>query len=325
VSTGATVAAALPLAIVCITTRWDPARFIPTDADVAAGDRLIERIRSIDGEVWMPSHPWYAYMAGKTPRVHRMGIVDIITPKPQPIEGLDEALQKKAFAAIILDNLDLHNVEHYQPLLRNYRPALRLPAYDGPCPRFWICRLVKGLPMDERPKVYSGSKKVPDSIWVPAVPSTPPAGAKLLFDFEASSWDGWKPKGPGWGKGPVQTALPGQALVLGATGQRFATSMHEGDDSFGTITSPTFFVETGKLTMRLGGGNDPMKLRVELWVDDAIVESIAVPVPGGDTLRMVTINLPADKQGKLGKLVFVDNSPTGHLDVDDVWIWPKAD
>ena len=323
VATGAAIATALPLAIVCITARWEPSKFIPTDADVAAGDRLIERLRSIEGEVWMPSHPWYAYMAGKTPRVHRMGIVDINTPRPQAIEGLEGALKTKAFSAVILDNLDLHNVEHFQPLLRNYRPALRLPAFDGPCPRVWTCRVVKGLPMDERPRLYTGAKKVPDSIWVPAIAPTPPAGAKALFDFEAMTWDSWKPNGTGWGKGPTQTALPGQGLVLGATGQRFATSMHEGDDSVGSIASPMFVVEAGRLTMGLGGGHDPAKLRVELWVDDAIVDTAYVPVPGGDTLRTVTITVPPEKHGKLGKLVFVDNSHTGHLDVDDVWAWPS--
>src|SRR5262249_12951453 len=46
---GLAVVAALPLALACWTARWQPQQFIPTAADVAAGNRLIERIKSIDG------------------------------------------------------------------------------------------------------------------------------------------------------------------------------------------------------------------------------------------------------------------------------------
>src|SRR6185369_13588241 len=61
------LAAAVPLAITCVFAQWQPQRFIPTAADVAAGDRLIDRLQSIEGDVWMPSHPWYLVLAGKAP------------------------------------------------------------------------------------------------------------------------------------------------------------------------------------------------------------------------------------------------------------------
>jgi hypothetical protein len=300
VSTAAALVAAIPLALTCLTSRWDPKQFVPTEADVAAGDRLIARLRSIDGEVWMPSHPWYLYMAGKTPRVHRMGIKDVTTREPRVVAGLDEALKSHAFAALVLDDADLHNREALPVLLRSYRPALRLPA-------------------NERPRLYTGARIVPDSVWVPAIPATPPAGVRALFDFETPTWAAWTRSGTAWGNGPESTALPGQDLVLGATGTRFATSMHGGDNTIGRITSPVFALNASKLTMRLGGSADATKLRVELWVDDAIVDIASVPLPGGDTLREVTIAVPEAIRGKVGKLVLVDESATGHLDVDDVW------
>ncbi|MEJ7597180.1 MAG: hypothetical protein WKG01_04655 [Kofleriaceae bacterium] len=86
-STAVTAVFAIPLAITCFTHRWSPLKFMPTDADVAAGDSLIARIRGIDGEVWMPSHPWYLQLAGKTPRVHRMGIKDVTMRQPRVVEG----------------------------------------------------------------------------------------------------------------------------------------------------------------------------------------------------------------------------------------------
>jgi hypothetical protein len=322
VALGGAVAVALPLAITCVTARWSPSKFIPTSADVAAGDRLIARLRTIEGEIWIPSHPWYAYMAGKTPRVHRMGIVDVTAREPRrTVEGLDAALANHRFTAIVLDNRDLHNAFPYQPLLRYYRPALTLPRADGPCGRSFVCRTARGLAHDERPRVYTGNLVTPDAIWVPAVSATPPPGARALFDFETATWAGWKRSGPAWGDGPVDAAQPGQDLVLGSTGRRFGTSMTGGDRLTGRVTSPLFALNASRLSLRLGGGTDATKLRVELVVDDVPVGDVAVPLPGGDTLKVVTIAIPEAVRTKIGKLVLVDESATGHLDIDDVWAW----
>jgi hypothetical protein len=293
--------AAVPLAVTCAVRRWQPARFVPSAADVAAGDRLIDRLRKIDGDVWMPSHPWYLHLAGKTPHVHRMGIKDVTTRQTRTIEGLDDKLRTHGFTAIVLDNRDLQTE---LPALRQYyRPALMLPD-------------------NQRPRVYTGASVVPDSIWIPAIPATPPSNAKVVFDFEAASWaPGWSTTGTGtaWGPGPVTESLPGQELVLGATGQRFATSMNGGDAATGRVTSPAFTLDGARLAIRLGGGEDAARLRVELWVDDAIAGTASVPKTG-DSLRSVVIEIGA-LRGKRATLVLVDDSPDGHLNVDDVWLW----
>jgi len=187
-------------------------------------------------------------------------------------------------------------------LRRYYRPALVLPR-------------------DERPRVYTGAIVVPETIWIPAVPATPPANAKVVFDFEAPSWTGgWVASGDAWGMGPVTDPLPGQGLVLGATGARFATSMTGGDRATGRVTSPMFALDGARLTLRLGGGIDASNLRVELRVDDVVGRSVNVPPPGGDNLRTVTVEL-GELRGKLARLVLVDESPIAHLDIDDVWLW----
>ena len=111
------------------------------------------------------------------------------------------------------------------------------------------------------------------------------------FDFEARDVDGLDDVGGGVGQRPVGETRPGQDLVFGATGQRFATSMHGGDAAIGRVTSPVFALDGAKLTLRIGGGTDATKLRVELWVDDAIVKTASVAAPGGDGLRVVTLEL----------------------------------
>lgn len=299
----AALAAAVPLSYTCWTYRWDPQRYIPTDADRAAGGKLIERIRSLDGEVWMPSHPWYLQLAGKTPYVHRMGIKDVTTRQPREVLGLDDALRTHAFRALVLDDRDVNTevggVNQY------YRPAFKLP-------------------LDERPRLYTGALIQPDSIWVPATNGPPPPGVQVLFDFETAAWDGWTLSGPAWGKRPEAESTPGQSLVLGAGGRRFATSMHEGEAATGRVTSAPFALDGTKLTLLLGGGTDATKLRVELWSVDApkLLATASVPEPGGDTLRTVTINL-AGIAPTQAKLVLVDDSPTAHLDVDEVWLWRR--
>jgi hypothetical protein len=243
-------------------------------------------------------------LAGKQPHVHRMGVKDVITRQTrtpgQIIDGLDAALKSHRFSALVLDDRDLF-VE--LPLTQYYRAALKLPR-------------------DERPHVYTGAPVTPDSIWIPAIPAKPPAGAKVVFDFEEPTWAGWTRSGAAWGDGPVSESRPGQDIVFGATGLRFATSSQGGDAGVGRVTSPPFPLEGARLTIKLGGGTDATKLRVELWVDGKIAQTASVPSLGGDVLHDVSIDV-AEFAGKPGTLVLVDDSPTGHLDVDDVWLWER--
>jgi hypothetical protein len=296
--------AAFALAVTCIHARWSPDEFIPTDRDVAAGDKLIARLRALDGDIWVPSHPWYAELAGKTAHVHRMGIKDVTWRQNRVVAGLDRSLREHAFGAIVMDNHDLF--EELPLVTSTYHLAMHLPSDERP-------RLFGG-------HLFNGAHVVPDSIWLPHVSPAPPAAAKILFDFEQPSWSGWSKIGTAWGDGPASESQDGQALVLGSTGVRFATSMHGGDAATGHVTSPSFTISGPRITMALGGGTDPAKLRVELWVDGKIVRTASVPEPGGETLKVVTWNV-AELAGSQATLALVDESTSGHLDVDDVWIW----
>ncbi len=295
------LAAAVPLALACWGARWNPQRFIPTNADREAGDRLVARIKSFPGDVWMPSHPWYLQLAGKTPHVHRMGIKDVTARQPREVLGLEDAMKNHAFSALILDERDVH-IE--VPAVQTYyRPAIKLPA-------------------EERPRVFTGAQVVPDSIWVPAIVTPPPAAARSVFDFEFAAWDGWTTTGSAWGKRPEAESLPGQPMVLGAGGRRFATSMHGGDAATGRLTSPVFALAGTRLTVMLAGGTNSARMRVELWAADEakILATTSVPEPGGETMRRVVIDISAFENAN-AKLVFVDDSDSGHIDVDDVWLW----
>jgi hypothetical protein len=306
VAHGAAGVAAIALGVTLLVTRWDPHTYMPTDADRAAGDKLIARIAAIGGDVWVPHHPWYAALAGKRTYVHRMGITDVTRRQTRVVAGLDDALRDHRFSAIVLETSDLSELGRIQSF---YRPQMKLPP-------------------DERPRVVTGAGapydpwgccQTPDTIWVAAVPAAPPAGAKVVFDFETQVWPpGWKRSGPAWGEGPVELAPA--SVVIGATGRRFGSSLNAGESTLGRMTSPPFLLDGTKLTMKLGGGADATKLRVELWVDDAIARTASVPTPGGDTLQEVSLDV-SELRGQEATLVLVDDSPTSHLFIDDVWLW----
>ncbi len=125
---------------------WSPHDFIPTSRDVAAGDALIDRIAEVDGDVWVPYHPWYAHLAGKRLYTHRMGILDVTYGNAWTVSGLREAIAERRFAAIVLDN--------------------RPPGHDLPGLHVHY-RLQTQLPATLRPRLYTGAAVEPAAIWIP--------------------------------------------------------------------------------------------------------------------------------------------------------------
>ncbi|MBI4509211.1 MAG: hypothetical protein HY698_06220 [Deltaproteobacteria bacterium] len=144
--------------------RWDPRPLIPTAKDRTAGDKLIARLRAIDGDVFFPFHPFYPHLAGKRTFAHRMGILDVTylpppssNKRPLPeaarkVAGLAEALRSQRFAAIVLDD----RAQLYE------LPGLT-EAY----------RQVDTLGWDESPRVVSGARTMPRTIWQPKSRSAP--------------------------------------------------------------------------------------------------------------------------------------------------------
>lgn len=294
VSAAAVALVAAPGAYNLWTARWQPKAYIPTAADVAGGDALIKRIAAVDGDVWVPFEPWYGHLAGKRMFTHRMGIGDVgVGTVVKPVLGLQETLRDHAFAAIVLDS--------------GAQPGLITGAY----------RLDDRLP--PRPEVRTGNRVVPAAIWVPAIASKPPIGARILFDFETGTFDGWTVTGTAWGGRPEAHELPGQPPVCRFGGRYFAISSHGGDAAIGTLTSAPFPINGARLTFRLGGGIETERLHIGLLVDGREVLA-ALPPKAGDGLELVTWDV-STLAGKTAQLVIVDSSPTGHLILDDVLIW----
>jgi hypothetical protein len=233
--------------------------------------------------------------------VHRMGIKDVTARKPRPVIGLDHALREHWFAAVILDQRDIH--QEVPGFMTTYRTDVALPG-------------------GERPRVYTGAGVIPEAVWIPAVKEKPPFGVRVLFDFESGRWDGWQTRGSAWGRAPASGAVTGQAVVGGFGGRFFATSMRGGDKAIGTLESDPFLIDGHKISFRIGGGVSD-KLRIELRVDGRVVR-VAKPTSSDERLEELSWDV-TDLHELTAQIVAVDDdngNSWGHLNVDEIWLWP---
>jgi hypothetical protein len=85
---------------------YDPRAQVPTAADVAAGDRIVEALRRLPGDVLVPHHPYLAVLAGKPAHGH-LDLVNTIPRGTAAREALDreivDAIHDQRFDAVVLD------------------------------------------------------------------------------------------------------------------------------------------------------------------------------------------------------------------------------
>jgi hypothetical protein len=112
------VLAVLAMVLACgpmFQQRWDPTRFQPTAADVAAMDRLREEIAAIEGPVLVPHAAWLPHQAGKAPSFPLIAFWDVDHfrgPYKDRVVAIDEALAQHRWAAIFTSGKSLgHGME----------------------------------------------------------------------------------------------------------------------------------------------------------------------------------------------------------------------
>lgn len=103
---------------------------------------------------------------------------------------------------------------------------------------------------------------------------TPPTG-QVVQDFEGAGFGSWTATGTAFGTAPAAGATEGQGTVDGFDGKGLANSFHGGDAATGTLTSPSFTVDSKYLNFKVGGGRHP-------HVDGTVMEQ--GPPPAGTVL-----------------------------------------
>lgn len=341
----------VPVALVGIqvlaTGRPDARRYAPDREQRAQARRFLVELRALgrQGEVLVPYHPYYNVLAGGRGHGHIMNINDVnwtrrdarggllgdakarrrrvLGARRRLLRSVREGLRSGRFVAVIHDrNLVRRWIRRGQrAVLRPrgaytaqlpgvttyYRPELDL-AWRGAAPR-----------------TLSGNPSAPRFVWRRRAPARPPAGGRVVFDFESTGFDGWKRSGAAFGRGPVDTLLwdpqhhRAQGLVGGAGGRRWVSSFHGGDASTGRLTSPTFRLDRPVLQLRVGGGRDPERLVVRLRVGAEVVRRAT----GRNSDQFHTVRWDVSPwRGQSAVLEAVDNATGawGHLQLDEVWL-----
>ncbi|MCG5052062.1 MAG: DUF2029 domain-containing protein [Myxococcales bacterium] len=263
----------------------DKSALAPSRTDRRAAVRLLEILRGLPGEGFIPFHPFYAVLSGHKPFVHRMGVMDVGAQLGRPA-GLDQAIAEQRFDFIVLD--------------WKSRPY-EWPGLDN---RYHVVKtLTEGL---DSVRMFSGAQTSPRQILLPirSPPALPP-GATVLFDFEQGIWAGFQPEGNAWD--PTPSPAP-----PGAFGRFAADSRVLGRHTKGVLRSSPFVLSGGALRLWLDGDRHP-GLRVALLVGPEVVHEAA---PKGEP---ATLTWPVEAyKGQTATLMIEDNSDVGGLAVDQV-------
>ena len=112
------------------------ARYRPTEADLEAGDRLVETLRRIDGPVWSPFAVWLPTYAGHEPQSHLIGIMDLDIeggPLRSDLRAIRQAVTEQHWGAILTSDrpLPYKLKAHYRVRTRLRQPSSVLTPPSG--------------------------------------------------------------------------------------------------------------------------------------------------------------------------------------------------
>jgi len=107
---------------------YNPIHQIPSKMDRACGDRFLNTLSSINGDVFLPYHGFYLIKVGKKPCAYTMGLFDVLKDKDNGRTLMDdwtnllkEKLEKKGYSAIITST---EGSPSFEAFIRNYyKPA----------------------------------------------------------------------------------------------------------------------------------------------------------------------------------------------------------
>ena len=141
------------------------------------------------------------------------------------------------------------------------------------------------------------------------------------WHFDPGQTGGWSAEGSAFADFPTLARSPKQFAGIGEHGPH-ANSFGEmlGDLPTGRLMSPRFPLVGDIMVLRVGGGHDPLRLRVALWVDGKPVAQ-ATGLDSEHLSRREWDIRP--HRGKLASLEILDasNAPMGHIMVDEVVQW----
>lgn len=123
---------AVLLYVVCLgqfaVMKYDPLRQLPTEADRLAGEQFVELVAQMEGEVFIPNHPYLAFLAGKKPHSLSICMRDVWRGDTEStafslMRELETAIERRRFGAVILDSRQFMLLPLFElGLGRSYEP-----------------------------------------------------------------------------------------------------------------------------------------------------------------------------------------------------------
>ena len=277
------------------TQRYETASHLPDERDRRTGSELIRRVQAIPGQVLMPYHPFYPYLAGKRPSYPQMGINDVTRAGYDFPADIIQRVERRYYAAIILDN----------------PPAGR---YDF---LFGQYKLGHYFPWKTVPRPITGYKVKPTYLFVPKGKEPAPAGSRRVFDFEDGTFKGWTVQGDAFSDRPASGSVWGQGPVGPYEGTFFANSYHGGDASTGRLISLPFVADQPWISYAIGGGDQRGALEMVLLHGDKVIHRDSGT--NSDIMQRRRVDIGAHL-GKELRLELVDNATGawGHLLFDEL-------
>jgi arabinofuranosyltransferase len=149
-----------------------------------------------------------------------------------------------------------------------------------------------------------------------------PEGA---WSFEPGEAAGWVKEGSAFEQFPTLRRSHKQDRGIGERGAH-ANSFDAtfGDIPTGRLLSPPFELQGHVMVLRVGGGHDPERLRVALWVDGRAVRSTTGLASEHLSVREWDIAVYRGKQARL-EILDASSGPMGHILVDEVRQWSAPD
>jgi hypothetical protein len=88
---------------------YKPWKQIPPARDRVAGEQIVASLKAVQGDVWVPRHPYLGAMAGKPWHAHELALQDVLRREELPqqhafAEELHQARASRRFAVLVLDD-----------------------------------------------------------------------------------------------------------------------------------------------------------------------------------------------------------------------------
>jgi hypothetical protein len=139
---------------------YDLRPFLPSPDDRARGDALVARLAAAPGDVLVPAHSFYPYLAGKPTWLHAMNLADLAGADLKVPRDLVERMREKRFALVVVDREDAPDGSD-DPATRPAREEEAVGLVPGLVKHYRLSERIRG------PRVYSGGRFEPCCILVP--------------------------------------------------------------------------------------------------------------------------------------------------------------